>query len=107
VTRRTAQDRYLHLLAFIAHQTFKLQDTLVETLLQAVQNALNTTRREHKGNCQDWRHSTESSPFNWYPEWLTNADELSFLPFSRDFETYRKDRSRLWRLSLFDLSPQV
>ncbi len=48
VTRRTAQDRYLHLLAFIAYQTFKLQDTLVETLLQAVQSALNTTQREHK-----------------------------------------------------------
>lgn len=48
VTRRTAQDRYLHLLAFIAYQTFKLQDTLVETLLQAVQGALNTTHREHK-----------------------------------------------------------
>ena len=44
VTRRTAQDRYLHLLAFIAYQTFKLQDTLVETLLQAVQSALNTTQ---------------------------------------------------------------
>ncbi len=48
VTRRTAQDCYLHLLAFIAYQTFKLQDTLVETLLQAVQGALNTTQREYK-----------------------------------------------------------
>ncbi len=48
VSRRTAQDRYLHLLSFIAYQTFKLQDTLVETLLQAVQRALNTTGREYK-----------------------------------------------------------
>ncbi len=48
VNRRTAQDRYLHLLAFIAYQTFKLQDTLIETLLQAVQGALNTTQREYK-----------------------------------------------------------
>ncbi len=48
VHRRTAQDRYLHLLSFIAYQTFKLQDTLVETLLQAVQSALNTTQREYK-----------------------------------------------------------
>lgn len=43
VTRRVAEDRYLHLLAFIAHQTFRLQDTLMETLLQSVQTALNTT----------------------------------------------------------------
>src|SRR5262249_210579 len=36
VARRAAADRYLHLLTFIAHQTFKLQDTL------------NTTLREYK-----------------------------------------------------------
>jgi len=48
VTRRAAQDSYLHLLCFIAHQTFRLQDALVDTLLQAVQTALNTVQREHK-----------------------------------------------------------
>ena len=48
MTRRSAPDRYLHLLAFIAEQTFRLQDTLAETLLQTVQNALNATQREHK-----------------------------------------------------------
>jgi len=48
VARRTAPDRYLHLLTFIAHQTFKLQDTLVDTLLHCVQTTLNKTLREHK-----------------------------------------------------------
>lgn len=48
VSRRAAEDRYLHLLSFIAHQTFRLQDTLIDTLLQAVQSALNTAQREHK-----------------------------------------------------------
>ncbi len=50
VTRRAAADRYLHLLAFIAHQTFKLQDALIDTLLLCVQTTLNTTQREHKEN---------------------------------------------------------
>jgi TnpA family transposase len=48
VTRRSASDCYLHLLTFIAHQSFKLQDTLVETLLHCVQTTLNTALREHK-----------------------------------------------------------
>lgn len=48
VTRRAAADRYLHLLAFIAYQTFRLQDILIDTLLQCVQATLNTTQREHK-----------------------------------------------------------
>lgn len=48
VTRRATEDRYLHLLAFIAHQTFRLQDTLMDTLLQSAQTALNTTQREHR-----------------------------------------------------------
>lgn len=48
VTRRAAPDRYLHLLAFIAYQTFKLHDLLIDTFLQSVQSALNTTGREHK-----------------------------------------------------------
>ncbi|HZS49190.1 MAG TPA: DUF4158 domain-containing protein [Blastocatellia bacterium] len=41
VARRSTADRYLHLLSFIAHQTFKLQDTLIDTLLQCVQTSVN------------------------------------------------------------------
>lgn len=48
VTRRDASDRYLHLLAFIAHQTFRLQDILIDALLQCVQTTLNAAQREHK-----------------------------------------------------------
>lgn len=48
VTRRATADRHLHLLAFIAYQTFRLQDILLDTLLQCVQTTLNTTQREHK-----------------------------------------------------------
>jgi len=48
VSRRAAPDRYLHLLAFIAYQTFKLHDLLIDAFLQSVQSTLNTTGREHK-----------------------------------------------------------
>jgi TnpA family transposase len=48
VSRRAAPDRYLHLIAFIAYQTFKLHDLLIDAFLQSVQSTLNTTGREHK-----------------------------------------------------------
>lgn len=48
VSRRADEDRYLHLIAFIAYQTFKLNDTLVDILLGAVQAAVNASQKEQK-----------------------------------------------------------
>ena len=48
VSRREDDERYLHLVCFIAHQFYRLQDTLTDILLKVVQNALNTCKRIHK-----------------------------------------------------------
>ena len=48
VARRAAEDRHLHLLCFIAHQFYRLQDTLVDILLTVVHTALNACKRQHK-----------------------------------------------------------
>jgi TnpA family transposase len=48
IARRSDEDRYLHLICFVAHQFFRLQDTLVDALLTCVQNTLNTCKRQHK-----------------------------------------------------------
>lgn len=48
LARRADEDRWLHLLAFIAHQYFGLQDTLTEVLLKSVQTFVHAARREHK-----------------------------------------------------------
>jgi hypothetical protein len=48
VARRAEEDRYLHLLCFMAHQFLRLQDTLIDILLMVVQNVLHTCQREHK-----------------------------------------------------------
>ena len=48
VARRVDEDRHLHLLCFIAHQFYRLQDTLVDILLTVVQTALNAGKRQHK-----------------------------------------------------------
>ncbi|CAN5413084.1 hypothetical protein BH20ACI1_BH20ACI1_17560 [soil metagenome] len=48
LTRRRAESRYLYLLAFVAHQTFRLQDMLVDALLQSVQNTVNSANYEYR-----------------------------------------------------------
>lgn len=48
VTRRPAEARYLFLIMFIVYQTFKLHDALIDTLLAAVQSAINAATKEHK-----------------------------------------------------------
>jgi hypothetical protein len=48
VLRREEDDRRLHLVCFIAHQFYRLQDTLIDILLTVTQNALNTCQRAHK-----------------------------------------------------------
>ena len=51
LTRRRAGHRYLHLIAFIAHQFYRLQDNLVDVLLTSLQSFHNGTLREHKEQC--------------------------------------------------------
>ncbi|MBA3442728.1 MAG: Tn3 family transposase [Pyrinomonadaceae bacterium] len=51
LTRREEKDRYLHLVAFIAHQYYRLQDNLVDVLLSSLQSFHNSALREHKEQC--------------------------------------------------------
>lgn len=48
IARRADPDRFLHLMVFVMYQTFKLNDTLIDTLLSAVQAAINAAEREQK-----------------------------------------------------------
>lgn len=46
IKRRTDNNRYLHLLTFVTHQFYQLQDVLVETLISAVTSAYNVAQKE-------------------------------------------------------------
>ncbi|MGA9391860.1 MAG: Tn3 family transposase [Candidatus Sulfotelmatobacter sp.] len=48
VSRRADEDRFLHLISFVVYQTFRLNDTLIDTLLSAVQAAINAVDKEQK-----------------------------------------------------------
>lgn len=55
--RRKAADRYLHLIAFVVHQYFALQDNLVATLLSSVKATETAATREFKDWCYVERKS--------------------------------------------------
>jgi hypothetical protein len=61
LTRRAERERYLHLIAFIAHQYYRLRDNLVDVLLSSLQSFHNSALREHKDQCYVRReHRNES-----------------------------------------------
>jgi hypothetical protein len=61
VARRGDQDRYLHVIAFVAHQYYGLQDNLVDGLLSTLQSFQNSAQREHKEQCYARREQRNES----------------------------------------------
>ena len=59
--RRNDPDHYLHLLAFIAHQYYRLQDNLVDTLLASLRSFQNGAIREHQKQCYARREQRNES----------------------------------------------
>jgi TnpA family transposase len=61
VSRRSDEDRYLHLITFVVYQTYKLNDTLIDILLNTVQAAVNTVEKELKEAYFDEREQRHQS----------------------------------------------
>jgi uncharacterized protein DUF4158 len=59
LARRTDPDRYLHVIAFIAHQLYRMQDNLADTLLTTLRSHQNACQREHKDDCYARRHQRD------------------------------------------------
>jgi len=57
--RRADEDRYVHVIAFIAHQYYRLQDNLVDVLLSVVKSFQNTAQREHKEQTYEQRKTSD------------------------------------------------
>lgn len=64
LSARERHDRYLHLITFVAHQYFQLQDFLVDVFLNSVTAINNAARREHKERCYEQRTQKNSSLAN-------------------------------------------
>jgi len=55
IDRRNPMDKYLHLLCFIAHQVYYLQDVLVDTLIAIIRSVNSSITRKHKDNYYEQR----------------------------------------------------
>jgi hypothetical protein len=51
LTRRDDPDRYLHVIAFVVHQFYRLHDNLVDVLLASLRSFQNGAIRDHKEEC--------------------------------------------------------
>ena len=58
-TSRRENRKYLLLIAFVAYQYYRLNDVLIEVLMQSVQNKFNTIEREHKENFYNQRQEKQ------------------------------------------------
>jgi hypothetical protein len=61
LARRSEQERFLHLLAFIVHHYCRLQDNLVDVFLNVLNSILNSVRREHMEHCYSRRETQAMS----------------------------------------------
>ena len=61
LSRRSDEDRYVHVIAFIAHQFYRLQDNLADVLLTVTQSYQNTASREHRDWCYENRQRRDQS----------------------------------------------
>jgi hypothetical protein len=65
LNQRSREDRYVHVICFIAHQYFRLQDNLVDVLLSVVKTFQNSVQREYKDICFDQRKNQTKSISNF------------------------------------------
>jgi len=83
LSRQNDEIRYLHLLAFIASQTFRYQDAVVDSFLQTVQNITNSAtqelrdkifreRREKRSTLRSFAETVQTDVF----EPLVSVDEI-------------------------------
>jgi hypothetical protein len=61
ISRRAEEGRTIYLVAFIAHQYYSLQDNLIDVLLAAVKTFQNTSKRQHKEHCYEFRREQAQS----------------------------------------------
>jgi TnpA family transposase len=73
-TNRREERKYLLLISFVAYQYYRLNDVLIDILMQSVQSTFNTTEREHKDFFYHQRRE-RSKQFNAFSQKIT--DHLS------------------------------
>jgi TnpA family transposase len=105
--RRADDDTHAHLVAFIAHQYFRLHDNLVDVLLISVKTFENAALREHRDWCFDERTRHEQATKSL----LDNLDASVFQILRQIREAVAddllSDREKVARIGLLVQSEQT
>lgn len=107
LTRRTDSDRYVHAIAFITHQFYRLQDNLVDVWLSVVRSFQNTVSREHKDQIFIQRKEANEKTMNLLDR--VEADVLGLVRQVRQLtnDNELSDREKVERIrSLVHVSPE-
>lgn len=107
LTRRTDSDRYVHAIAFITHQLYRLQDNLIDAWLNVIRSFQNTASREHKEQIFMQRKESNKKTLNLLNRLDTDVlgviRQVRLLADNEDLSDHEKiDRIRL----LVDTSPE-
>lgn len=99
LTWRGKHERYLHLIAFIAHQYYRLHDNLVDVLLTSLQSFQNSAQREHKDQCYV-RSEQRNESLNTLVGFLNHGvvetlARINFVTKNRALTRYRKGATHL------------
>lgn len=89
LNQRGNEDRYIHVTAFIAHQYYRWQDNLVDTLLTTVNSFQNGAKRDHK----DWCYEQRKNKFGSLKALTANLDANVFGVLAQIREITRDDKA--------------
>lgn len=89
LNQRSNEDRYVHITAFVAHQYYRLQDNLVDTLLNTVNSFHNSTKRDHK----DWCYEHRKDQYGMIKTLVTKFDENVFSILQKIREITRDEKA--------------
>jgi TnpA family transposase len=95
LNQRADEDRYIHVICFIAHQYFRLQDNLVDVLLSVVRTFQNTVQREYKDICYDQRKKQTKSISNFLDSLDKNVFALINQIRSVSLDNYISDSEKV------------
>lgn len=86
--------RYLHLIAFVVHQYFTLQDILIDILIASIRTNVNSSKRENAENYYQKKKEKETKAFNFAQsvekKIFPTFSEIEKILFSKEIEAFQK-----------------
>src|ERR1035437_4251700 len=101
------ENKYLLLIAFVIHQYYRLNDTLIEILIQSVQSSINVSTREHKENLYENRKSRHQGMSDLCKTFKEKLREIQKVVDSQELSNDEKIKTMKYLLSEEEYPPEI